>query len=325
MDTPVSGVSLSERPLLARLLEEESYLAQYHAYIQEIVTGWMSTAEEKIDALDALIGEYVKNDATAFYTYEEYQTGLTALRAYIGLRAQSLTGNWRGPSPATSQGQEADPASLIDASGLVLSDMGSMGAWAADSAGASGTSRRLRGARRLPCRVQKTPFPATAQTANPPGRRAPPPTLGRSPFLMDGTARGRQFSGGHDAPDGMELPGTGGATNGGMTPPDGTEMPQGGGDAMGGLSREVMEQALAIIGDSTTLTEEQTQSLLALGLTEEQIAAIQSRAQEGVGRNMGGGRQNGMPPRITPWIQTACQGARMIKAPPPVPWPNGWF
>ncbi|PWL41741.1 MAG: spore coat protein CotH, partial [Bacillota bacterium] len=185
MDTPVSGVSLSERPLLARLLEEESYLAQYHAYIQEIVTGWMSTAEEKIDALDALIGEYVKNDATAFYTYEEYQTGLTALRAYIGLRAQSLTGQLEGTIPATSQGQEADPASLIDASGLVLSDMGSMGgAWAADSAGASGTSRRLRGARRLPCRVQKTPFPATAQTANPPGRRAPPPTLGRSPFLM---------------------------------------------------------------------------------------------------------------------------------------------
>ena len=65
---------------------------------------------------------------------------------------------------------------------------------------------------------------------------------------------------------------------------------------MGGLSREVMEQALAIIGDSTTLTEEQTQSLLALGLTEEQIAAIQSRAQEGGGRNMGGGRQNGMAP-----------------------------
>lgn len=125
--------------------------------------------------------------------------------------------------------------------------------------------------------------------------------------------------------DGMELPGTGGATNGGMMPPDGTEMPQGGGDAMGGLSREVMEQALAIIGDSTTLTEEQTQSLLALGLTEEQIAAIQSRAQEGGGRNMGGGRQNGMAPRITPWIQTACRGARMIKAPPPVPWPNGWF
>ena len=121
MDTPVSGVSLSERPLLARLLEEESYLAQYHAYIQEIVTGWMSTAEEKIDALDALIGEYVKNDATAFYTYEEYQTGLTALRAYIGLRAQSLTGQLEGTIPATSQGQEADPASLIDASGLVLS------------------------------------------------------------------------------------------------------------------------------------------------------------------------------------------------------------
>ena len=104
---------------MARLLEEESYLAQYHAYIQEIVTGWMSTAEEKIDALDALIGEYVKNDATAFYTYEEYQTGLTALRAYIGLRAQSLTGQLEGTIPATSQGQEADPASLIDASGLV--------------------------------------------------------------------------------------------------------------------------------------------------------------------------------------------------------------
>lgn len=100
----------------------------------------------------------------------------------------------------------------------------------------------------------------------------------------------------------MDAPGRYGAARDGRRhkrwddAPDGTEMPQGGGDAMGGLSREVMEQALAIIGDSTTLTEEQTQSLLALGLTEEQIAAIQSRAQEGVGRNMAAAARMACPP-----------------------------
>lgn len=297
MDTPVSGVSLSERPLLARLLEEESYLAQYHAYIQEIVTGWMSTAEEKIDALDALIGEYVKNDATAFYTYEEYQTGLTALRAYIGLRAQSLTGQLEGTIPATSQGQEADPASLIDASGLVLSDMGSMGGMGGGFGGGQWNQQTPPGGQAftLPGAENAVPGDGTdGQSSGEEGSAADPGEI-TLPNGMEPPAGGN-FPEGMTPPDGTELPGTGEAPNGGMTPPDGTEMPQGGGDAMGGLSREVMEQALAIIGDSTTLTEEQTQSLLALGLTEEQIAAIQSRAQEGGGRNMGGGRQNGMAP-----------------------------
>jgi spore coat protein CotH len=289
MDTPVSGVSLSERPLLARLLEEETYLAQYHAYIQEIVTGWMSTAEEKIDALDALIGDYVKNDATAFYTYEEYQTGLQALKTYIGLRAESLSGQLEGTIPTTSAGQQADASSLVDASGLVLSDMGSMGGGM--GGGFGGDQRNQQQAPG----EQEVTLPETENAA---------PGIDGQPSEEEGSAAepgettlpngmeppsGDSFPEGMTPPDGMEPPEEGEAPNGMMMPSDGTELPQGGGNALGGLSQEVMEQALAIIGDSTTLTEEQTQSLLALGLTQEQIDAVLSRAQKSGGMNMGKG------------------------------------
>ena len=42
IDTPVSGVSLEDRPLFAKLLENEEYKARYHEYLNEIVNGYFS-------------------------------------------------------------------------------------------------------------------------------------------------------------------------------------------------------------------------------------------------------------------------------------------
>jgi len=129
IDTPVSGTSLEERPLLGKLLEVEEYQDLYHDYLQEIITGYFDSGyfEETIEKLDALIGDAVKNDPTAFYTYEEYTQAVETLKEFGRLRALSITGQLEGSIPSTSEGQEADPNSLIDASDIQISDMGTQG------------------------------------------------------------------------------------------------------------------------------------------------------------------------------------------------------
>ena len=68
----------------------------------------------------------VEKDPTAFYTYEEFLTGVDTLRTFCLLRAQSVEGQLNGTIPATASGQAEDVSAMIDASEITLSDMGSM-------------------------------------------------------------------------------------------------------------------------------------------------------------------------------------------------------
>jgi spore coat protein CotH len=128
IDTPVaSGVSLEERPLIGVLLENEEYTELYHAYLEQIATEFYGESfTERITAIDALIGDYVESDPTAFYTYDEYQTAIQTLAEYGDLRAESILGQLNGTIPSTEEGQTEDPDLLVDASGLNFSTMGSM-------------------------------------------------------------------------------------------------------------------------------------------------------------------------------------------------------
>ena len=76
--------------------------------------------------METLIAPYVEKDPTKFCTYEEFQTSVDTLREFCLLRAESVSGQLEGTIPATSEGQAADSASLIDASHIAISDMGSM-------------------------------------------------------------------------------------------------------------------------------------------------------------------------------------------------------
>ncbi len=129
IDTPVaSGISLEDRPLIGVLLENEDYTELYHAYLERIATGFYGESfEERIAAIDALIGDYVESDPTAFYTYDEYQTTILTLAEYGDMRAESILGQLNGTIPSTEEGQTANPDLLVDASGLNFSSMGSTG------------------------------------------------------------------------------------------------------------------------------------------------------------------------------------------------------
>lgn len=129
IDTPVSGTTLEERPILGKLLEVDEYKELYHQYLQQIVTEYFDSGlfEETVDSVNELIKDEVANDPTAFYTYEEYETAVETIKTFGILRAESIQGQLDGTIPSTEEGQTADSSSLIDASGINLSDMGTQG------------------------------------------------------------------------------------------------------------------------------------------------------------------------------------------------------
>ncbi len=81
--------------------------------------------EETARNVQARITEYVQDDPSAFYTYEEFNLGVDALITLNRLRAESIEGQLDGTIPSTSEGQESESSGLIEASELDLSDLGS--------------------------------------------------------------------------------------------------------------------------------------------------------------------------------------------------------
>lgn len=117
IDSPVSGGS-SDRPMLDWIYENEKYTELYHQYFSEFldtvdITGMIEDAYQ-------LIRSYVEKDPTAFYSYEEFETGVETLRRFCNLRSESI-------SMQLESGETVNPMDYADASDIILSDMGSMG------------------------------------------------------------------------------------------------------------------------------------------------------------------------------------------------------
>lgn len=129
IDTPVSGGTVDSRPMLSWIFSDETYTEEYHEafaeFIEEVCdSGYLS---DLIASTEELIDSYVQNDTNGFCTYDEFKAGVSALKEFCSLRAESITGQLDGTIPSTEEGQTADDAALIDASDLTISDMGSMG------------------------------------------------------------------------------------------------------------------------------------------------------------------------------------------------------
>lgn len=125
IDTPLSVMDSSDRPMWGWILQEDEYIQLYHQYFAE----FLDTVDmgEIIEEAYALIASYVEKDPTAFYTYEEFETGVAVLRQFCKLRVQSVEGQLDGRIPSTREGQSENESARIDASHITLSDMGSMG------------------------------------------------------------------------------------------------------------------------------------------------------------------------------------------------------
>lgn len=128
IDTPLSGVNMSERPLIDKLFANTEYLERYHGYLQQLMDSYFADGkfEEKINTLETLISDYVSKDATAFCTYEEFETSLSTFITIGNLRAQSIQGQLEGNVPSTTAEQNSNPDKLISAGNIQLADLGSM-------------------------------------------------------------------------------------------------------------------------------------------------------------------------------------------------------
>jgi len=118
IDAPVSGGAGEDRPMWNWILSDESYTEMYHQYFAE----FLNTVDVQaiIDNAYNLIKSYVEKDPTAFYTYEEFETGVETMRQFCELRSESI-------SMQLANGETITNMNYVDASGLTTSAMGSMG------------------------------------------------------------------------------------------------------------------------------------------------------------------------------------------------------
>ena len=124
VNDPIDDV-LSDRPMQAWIFSSEEYTALYHEYYEEFLQS--ADIDGLIDEAYDLIAPYVEKDPTKFCTYDEFETGVQTLKNFCCLRAQSVTGQLDGSIPSTSEAQRENSESLVDASAITISDMGSMG------------------------------------------------------------------------------------------------------------------------------------------------------------------------------------------------------
>ena len=132
IDTPFSGTQFFDA-----LLEDETYRAQYHAYLQQLADEYVNGGrfDETYNRIRSQIDELVETDPTAFYSYGEYETAAQMLYDTVHLRAESIKGQLDGTIPSTDDGQREDTSALIDASQIDVKAMGqfSMGGFGGQS------------------------------------------------------------------------------------------------------------------------------------------------------------------------------------------------
>ncbi|WP_294401179.1 CotH kinase family protein [uncultured Clostridium sp.] len=116
IDNPVSG-TLENMPLIGKLLEVDEYKELYHDYLNEIADNYFNSGyyAELVDKLDNLIGDYVKEDPTAFCTYEQYQASIPEMITFGEDRTNSVLAQLNGEQSTTTYG---DIESTINTSAL---------------------------------------------------------------------------------------------------------------------------------------------------------------------------------------------------------------
>ena len=130
--------------MIAWIFADDTYTELYHQYFLKFIAEYFDSGYfgEMFDSTVALISPYVQEDPTAFCTYEEFQQGTETLKQFCLLRAESVKGQAEGSIPSDKKGQNEDSSAFIDASGLSISDMGSM-----NGAGGMGRMGRMDGGR----------------------------------------------------------------------------------------------------------------------------------------------------------------------------------
>jgi len=198
---------LSDRPMQAWIFSDEAYSQQYYALYAELLE--QVDVQAIIDNAYQLIAPYVEKDPTAFCTYDEFQTGVEALKESCTLRSESV------------QLQLSGSTETVDVGTLDLSDMGTMNMGGGRGGfGGRGNFDDMN--------FGKTGSSDNADTTNIPNSDTStfPQTDNNEVTAPDGMQipegmempEGLQMPGGMELPEGMQMPD-------GMEPPSGIQQP----------------------------------------------------------------------------------------------------
>lgn len=126
IDSPVSGGNISDRPMIAWIFENEEYTNLYHEYFSQFINEYFDSGkvEKIIDDTVGMISPYVEKDPTKFCDYDSFVLGASTLKKFCMLRAESVSRQLNGTISSTSS--QSSLSSLVDASGINISDMGTM-------------------------------------------------------------------------------------------------------------------------------------------------------------------------------------------------------
>ena len=125
IDSPVSGGNISDRPMIAWIFENEEYTNLYHEYFSQFINEYFDSGkvEKIIDDTVGMISPYVEKDPTKFCDYDSFVLGASTLKKFCMLRAESVSGQLCG---TISSSDSQSSLSSVDASGINISDMGTM-------------------------------------------------------------------------------------------------------------------------------------------------------------------------------------------------------
>ncbi len=128
IDSPVSDGDISDRPMIAWIFDNEEYTNLYHEYFAQFISENFDSGkiEKEIDTVTEMISPYVEKDPTKFCDYDSFVLGASTLKKFCMLRAESVSGQLCGTISSTDSSDSDSLSSAVDASGINISDMGTM-------------------------------------------------------------------------------------------------------------------------------------------------------------------------------------------------------
>lgn len=133
----------TDRPMFSWIISCDEYTQMYHQYYEEFISqiydsGYLTNL---IDTTYEMIYNYVVKDPTKFCETSEFEKAVSTIKEFVSLRSESIKGQLDGTIGSTDAAQEADSSTLINASSITLSDMGSMGGGGGPGGGGPGGDR----------------------------------------------------------------------------------------------------------------------------------------------------------------------------------------
>lgn len=124
IDTP--GETARNRPLYHNLMLQNDIFALYHEQFDRFLREYFESGhfETLVVRTREMIAPYVRQDPTAFCSYEDFLTGVQTITDFCLLRAESARGQLEGTIPSTIRGQTEDSSAFVDGSSVWLPDMG---------------------------------------------------------------------------------------------------------------------------------------------------------------------------------------------------------